>query len=83
MQARLVGQKAANRGGLKRGGMSWTNLLALLVFCWSPLLLEGGRGNLSRKSQTGGWAARALFFFYLLCALLGTATVIRIVLYGN
>ena len=62
--------------------MNWTNLLALLVICWAPLLTEG-RGSLPKKSQTGGWAARALFFVYLTCALLGTAIAIRIVLYGN
>jgi hypothetical protein len=72
----------ANRGGLKRVEMSWSNLFALLVICWAPILFEG-RGNLPKKSQTGGWAARALFFVYLLCALFGTATVIRIVLNGN
>ena len=68
---------------LKEIGMSWSNLFALLVICWAPLVFEGGRGNLPKKLQTGGWAARSLFFFYLFCALLGTATVIRIVLYGN
>jgi hypothetical protein len=62
--------------------MHWSNLLALLIVCWTPLLLEG-RGIVPANSQTGGWAARALFLVCLVCALAGTATVIRIFVNGN
>jgi hypothetical protein len=62
--------------------MNWSYLLLVLLVSWIPLLTEG-RGNLPKNSRTGGWAARALFFVNLVCALIGTAAAIRIVFYGS
>jgi cytochrome b561 len=61
--------------------MIWYGLLVVLAIFWA--FFAEWPGILSEKSRTGGWAARALFFVYLSCALLGIATVIRIALYGN
>jgi hypothetical protein len=61
--------------------MHWAYSLLVLLVSWLPLLTEGPGS--AENSRTGGWAARALFLVYLLCALIGTAAAVRILLYGS